>query len=82
MNVDMRDSELQARNVVISGLREGRGQSDKETVANLAHELDIHPNILHRKRLGRHIDNKIRPMLVTFDSVNCVAACNTVKEIR
>ena len=74
--VDMRDSELRARNVVISGLSEGRGQSDKDAAANLlVDELNLKADIIHCKRLGKHIASKIRPMLVTFDSVECAAAC-------
>jgi len=74
--VDMRDSELRARNVVISGLSEGRSQTDKDIAANLfAHELNFQPNIQHCKRLGRHIAGKTRPMMVTFDSAEGVTAC-------
>jgi len=41
----------------------------------LVDELNLKANIIHCKRLGKHIASKIRPMLVTFDSVECAAAC-------
>src|SRR5664279_930689 len=58
-----------SRNVVVSGLRIIEGLSDHEQVVTLCeHDLNIRPDIVSCKRLGRLIDGRIQPLLVSLSS--------------
>jgi hypothetical protein len=67
--VDQKKKDNRANNIVISGLQPSHSVSDQDVVSNLCHaELNITPDIVQCKRLGKSTAGKIQPLLVVLRS--------------
>jgi len=72
---DLKLQENRAKNLVVSGLAISPERDDKSVVIQMCSvELDITPDVLHCKRLGKAIPGRVQPILVTLRSAEQASA--------
>ena len=58
--------EKRKNNVVFRGVKEGKGEHDKEAVAKLIKAMNLEIEPVRTLRIGRYVENSFRPMKVVF----------------
>ena len=67
--VDQKKKDNRAGNIVVSGLQPSHSVSDHDVISNLCRtEMNITPDIVQCKRLGKSTVGKIQPLLVVLRS--------------
>lgn len=84
MYTHARELQRKANSIVISGLQECPGKPDTVTVIDLCRAgLGISPDIKTVKRIGRDIDGRVKPLLVTLnDSHQAEQLVSNAKRLR
>jgi len=67
--VEQKQQESRAKNLVISGLPVGGPDDDKTVIERLCDkELNVQPSIRSCRRLGKRVEGRVQPVLVSLNS--------------